>query len=359
MSDDLPPIVSLRPTVRVGGREHEKITALLLAMRMVEAESGMSGLELRLLDIASDPEGHADDAFDDEQIVGLGSEIGVYTGEEDSPQEIFQGKVTAIEYVRDAENPPEIVLHAEDALQKARFARRTRLFDDASIADVATRIAQDAGLTPQITGLSDNLGTLAQIDETDLAFLRRLLALHGADMQVVGRELQVAARADVQRGALTLEHGDNLVDVRIVADLADQVSEVTVTGWDAAQGSRVRGQSDGSGLGPGSGRTAASILAPKFSSRYEHLGQVAAVSTDDEAQAVANAAYARRARRFVRVDGKAVGNPSLRVGTHVTLAGLPDRWNNTYYVVRAEHRFDLLAGYHTLFEAESAYLGDV
>lgn len=354
-----PPFVSLRPTVRIGGREHAKITELLLAMRMIEAEGGMSGLELRFLDIASDPEGGAEDAFEDEQIVGLGSEVAVYSGEQESPREIFQGKVTAIEYNRDEDNPPELVLHAEDALQKARLARRTRLFEDASIADVATQVAQAAGLTPRITGLSDNLGTLAQVDETDLAFLRRLLARHGADMQVVGRDLQVAARADVQRGALTLRHGEDLVDVRVVADLADQVSEITVTGWDSAQGARVTGRSDGSGLGPGRGRTGASILEQKLGRRSEHLGQLAAVATDAEARAVASAAFAKRARRFVRVDGKANGNPALRAGTHVTLAGLPDRWNNTYYVVRAEHRFDLVSGYLTLFEAESAYLGDV
>lgn len=359
MPGETPSIVTLRPTIRVGGREHERITELLLAMRLVEAEAGMSGLELRLLDVASDPEGGADDAFDDEQIVQLGSAIEVYSGEEDAPQEIFRGKVTAIEYVRDEASPPEITLHAEDALQKARLVRRTRVIEDASIADVATQVAQAAGLTPQITGLGDNLGTLVQLDESDLAFLRRLLARHGADMQVVGQDLQVAPRQDVQRGTVSLEHGADLLAVRIVADLADQANEVTVTGWDPAQGTRVTGRSDGSGLGPGRGRTGASILEEKFARRSEHLGQLAAVSTDAEAQAVASAALARRARRFVRVDGKAQGNPALRVGTHVQLAGLPDRWNNTYYVVRAEHRFDRVAGYQTLFEAESAYLGEV
>jgi phage protein D len=351
-------IVTLRPTVRVDGQEHAKITELLLEMRLREAEAGMSGLELRLVDIASDPSGGADDAFDDEQIVKLGSAIEVYAGEEDSPREIFRGKVTAIEHVRDEQGPPELVLHAEDALQSARLRRRTKLYENASIADVASAVATDAGLTPQVTGLSETLGTLVQLDESDLAFLRRLLALHGGDLQVVGRELQVAARRDVQRGTLTLEQGADLLALRIAADLADQTNEVTVTGWDAAAGARVTGRSDGSGLGPGRGRTGGSILEEKFARRSEHLGQLAAVSTDAEATAVASAAFARRARRFVRVAGKAQGNPSLRVGTHVSLTGLPRRWNNTYYVVSAEHRFDRVSGYQTLFEAESAYLGD-
>src|SRR5262245_27847600 len=107
------PIVTLRPTVHVDGQEHEKITALLLGMRLVEAEAGMSGLELRLSDWASRPSGAAEAAFDDEQIVALGSSIAVYVGEEDAPQEIFQCKVTAIEYIQGGKSPPEIALHAE------------------------------------------------------------------------------------------------------------------------------------------------------------------------------------------------------------------------------------------------------
>lgn len=352
-------IVTLRPTLRVNGRAHDRLSELLVALRMVESEAGMSGLEVRLLDIASDPQGGADDAFDDERIVGLGSPIEVYTGEETSPQEIFRGRVTAMEYARDEANPPELTLHAEDALQRARMARRTRVFERATLADVAAQVAQSAGLTPQVTGLTDDLGVQVQLDESDLAFLRRLLARHGADMQVVGQELQVAARQDVTRNTVSLELGETLIAARVTADLADQTSEVTVTGWDVAQGSKINERSDGAGIGPGSGRTGASILEEKFSRRAEHLGQLVAVATSDEARAVASAAFAKRARRFVRLDGRAQGDPRIRVGTHARITGLPKRWNNTYYVVRVEHRYDRVTGYETLFEAECAWLGAV
>lgn len=357
MTADTPAIVTLRPTLRINGRAHTKLGELLLAMRLVESEGGMSGLELRLLDVASDPEGGADHAFDDEAIVGLGSPIEVYSGEETAPTEIFRGKVTALEYTQDDDHPPALTLHAEDALQQARMARRTRVFERATLADIARAVAQSAGLTPQIDGLGDDLGLQVQYDETDLAFLRRLLARHGADMQVVGQALQVSARQDVTRGTLTLEQGAELLSVRVAADLADQTCEVSVTGWSSHDGNRVSGRSDGAGLGPGRGRIGAAILADKFVRRAEHLGQLTAVTTDDEARAIASAAFARRARAFVRVEATAQGNPALRVGTHVQLTGLPARWNNTYYVVRAEHCFDLASGYRTHFTAECAYLG--
>ena len=82
-----------------------------------------------------------------------------------------------------------------------------------------------------------------------------------------------------------------------------------------------------------------------------------AVATDGEARALADASFDRRARRFVSVEGLAEGNPALRVGTHVSLRGLSPRFDNTYYVVRASHRYDQTRGYETEFEAECAYLG--
>jgi phage protein D len=72
---------------------------------------------------------------------------------------------------------------------------------------------------------------------------------------------------------------------------------------------------------------------------------------------VAEAALDQRARRFVRAEGTAEGNARLRVGASVTLGGISPQFDNTYYVVRACHLFDMKQGYRTEFNAECAYLG--
>ncbi len=186
--------------------------------------------------------------------------------------------------------------------------------------------------------------------------MRRLLLRYDADMQVVGNELHVSPRGEVRRGAIELALHSQLRCARVLADLAHQVSEVTVTGWDAAQGQRVSASSTGSQLGPGSGRTGVQLLRQAISERSEHLGHLAA-TTDAEAQALANAAFDCRARRFVCVQGTAEGNPAVRVGTHIALSGMGSRFDNTYYVVRACHRYDVIRGYEIDFEAECAFWG--
>lgn len=350
-------IFSARPTLRIAGRADERATALVTAMRMEESEGGMSTLELRFTNWVAIGSGSTEHAFDTSSSLRLGAELGVYAGDEDSPREIFKGKVSALEMVCNYGTPPELVVLAEDALAAARRARRTKLYDRMSPADVVRAVASELGLTPTITGLASPNATWAQLNETDLAFLRRLLARFDADLQVVGADLHVSPRQEVSRGTIDLTLYSQLAKVRCTADLADQVTAVTIAGWNAIDGAAVQGQAGRiTHAGPGRGRSGVGWAQEAFGARSEHLGSPVA-GTDAEARALAEAALDQRARRFVCAEGVAEGNASLRVGSQVRLSGISAQFDNTYYVVQARHLFDMRQGYRTEFCAECAYLG--
>lgn len=346
-----------RPTLRIDGQEQLRARELLIRMEASEREGGLSSLELRFTNVASVEDGGAELAFEDERVLKLGSGIEVYSGDVASPQEIFRGVVTSIEAEFSNQGPPEIVVMAEDALQRARMTRRTKVHTAATIKKLSEDLAQSLGLTPVVTAYSDDIGTQVQLNESDLAFLRRLLRKYDGDVQVVGRELHVSPRVDVARGELTLGLYSQLARATLTADLAHQRTEVSVTGWDAARGERVSATSRGARLAPGEGRTGATLLQEALGARAEHVGHLP-VTTSDEAQAIADAVFDEAARRFVRVRGTAQGNPALRVGTRVRLEGVSARFDNVYYATSACHRFDMERGYETDFEAECAYLGN-
>lgn len=346
-----------RPVVQVNGAENERVSELLVGMRLEESEGGMSAMELRFSNVASTSDGDAELAFENEQVLRLGAPITVHGGDETQPRELFRGTITALEAAFSHESPPELVVLAEDALQRARMARRSAIYADRSLDDLARQIATRLALTPVVSGFSGMVGTWAQINESDLSFLRRLLARYDGDVQVVGGELHVAPRGEVRRGALQLDLFGQLSRLRATADLAHQITKVTARGWDAQGGRAVQGSTEsGAHLGPGSGRSGAQLLRDALDARAEHLGHLAVV-TEDEARAVAESAFDQRARRFVCIDGTTEGNAALRVGTHVTVRGASARFDNTYYVTRACHRYDMREGYQTDFTAECAYLG--
>jgi phage protein D len=349
-------VYSAVPTLRVDGQQHAELRTLLKSMEMSEGEGGMSALELRFDNLAGRSDGTADFAFEDGRVLKLGARITVLAGDETSPRELFRGTITGLDAHFSETGAPELVVLAEDALQRARMARRTAVHDNATLSGLASTVAKQAGLAPKVTGLSDQIGTQVQLNESDLAFLRRMLARADADLQVVENDLQVAPRAEVRRGALELAMYSQLRRCRVLADLSQQVTETTAAGWDPAQGQRVSATSAGASPGPGSGTKGADALQEALGRRSEHVADLA-VMTDAEATALADAAFDRRARRFVVVEGTAEGNPALRVGTHLKLTGLGPRFSNTYYVVRARHRWDLAQGYATDFEGECAFLG--
>jgi phage protein D len=345
-----------RPTIRVDEQDLAQVSEQMLSLEMTEKEGGLSALEMRVSNVLSTDDGSVSLASEHGSVFKLGSRVVVYVGDVISPQEVFRGTITSLEVDFPPDASPTMLILAEDDFQRARMARRTALHEDVAIADIASALASQIGLTPVVTGFTASVGTQVQLNESDLAFLRRLLARYDGDLQVVGTELHVSPRSDVARGTLELEIHSELRRARIVADLAHQTTKVTIGGWDVTQGSAVSGSSTGAHLGPGTGQNGADVLRDAIGERGEHVSHLAA-ATNDEAQALADAAFDARARSFVTVEGTTDGNPALRVGTTVRLRGVGARFENDYYVTLARHRWDELRGYETDFNAESAFIG--
>lgn len=349
-------VYSAVPTVKVDGQLQDKVSEQLLGMKMCESEGGMSNLELRFSNFGSFPQGVGANVFEDGAILKLGAKLLVYAGIVTSPTEIFRGQITALEAVFPNAGPPELVVLAEDALQGARMRRRSKTWSNTSLSAILQDIAGNLSLTPVLNGLEASIGDEMQFDESDLAFARRLLARYDADLQVVAGELHATPRSQAQRNAVTLDMNSQLHEVRVLADIAHQVSQVTATGWDYNQGQKISATSSTTSLGPGAGQTGAQWLSQAFTQRSEQLANFATL-TQSDAQALVDAEFAQRSRRFVVARGVAEGNAALRVGTYLTLTGLGPRFSNVFYTTATVHRYDTEKGYATEFTAECAYLG--
>jgi len=347
------------PIIEVDGQINDMVQNLLVAMEMTETDQGMSALELSFTNSATVAGRGNDLAFEysDNDLLSLGKAIKVWAGDHSNPEEIFRGTITGLEIQMGRATEPRLLVLAEDGLQQARLTRHTRRHDAGSLRSIIQTVASGLNVQSDITGMDQEVDAQLQCNESDLAFLRRLLARFDGELHILGQVLKVAPRPDIRRSAVTLELGSQLLSIRVLADLAHQVSKVTFAGWDVAAGQEINVESDSSAdLGPGQGKSGPEFLNESFGERSEHLGHAAA-RNETEAQTLVNGSYSRQTRKFVCAEGVAEGHPGIRVGTHLTLRGLGPRFENTYYVTQVRHHYDVAKGYRTIFQAECAFFG--
>ena len=119
---------------------------------------------------------------------------------------LFVGKITALEARYPEGNSPSLVVLAEDRFQDLRMTRRTRTFADVyRLATVFSQIAGDHGLTPDVGVTGPTYKVLAQVNQSDLAFMRERARALDAELWVTDSTLSVQPRSSRGGSPVTLD----------------------------------------------------------------------------------------------------------------------------------------------------------
>jgi uncharacterized protein len=342
-----------RPAFNVGGKDEATLAAGLVDMLVVETSSGLYRCEARFGNWGKVGQG-VGVLYLDRKTLDFGKAFKVKIG--DDP--IFDGKVTAIEAHFLEGASPEITILAEDRLEGLRVVRHNRTFSDMSDSDVIQQIAQDHSLQSDVTVTGPTHKVLAQLNQTDLDFLRERARAVDAEVWVDGSKLFFKPRSSRNGGTVKLKHGKDLLEFSALVDLSEQRTSVTVSGWDVSSKQAIKEKIEKSAIQSelGSDTSGAEILGQALSARDETLVHRVPV-TSDEARARAEAEFRMRARRFVVGRGRAQGNGKLRVGSYVDLSGLAGLLDGKYYLAEVRHIFEGAKGIRTEFVAERPGIG--
>jgi phage protein D len=348
-----PPVYSARPTIAVGGRDDADLGAALLGLSIIEGAEGLYRCEA-LFGNWGPRDGRTGFLYFDRQVLDFGSAFAVKLGS----ATLFDGRITALEGNFPEGTPPQITVFAEDRLQDLRMVRRTRTFQDVADADVFTQIAQGHGLTADVSIEGPTHKVLAQVNQSDLAFLRERARAIEAELWVDGSTLSAKTRRDRRSNGTRLVLGGRLRELTVTADLAGQCTALSATGWDVAGKQALEHEASASVLENelGDDESGAAILDDKFGSRKGALAHGVPL-TSSEARVLAEATFRHMARRFVVGRGVAEIDAGLRVGRDVDLDGLGPLFSGTYYLVEVCHRFDGGSGLRTELVAERPGLG--
>ncbi len=358
----MPPVSAYasRATILVDGQPDATLAANVTAVLVEETVDGLYRCEVTFNNFGEPAGGGtADYLYFGRDVLEFGKEFGVQLGSDQPQAQVFTGRISALEANFPEGGGAQIVALAEDRLQDLRMTRRTRSFEDASDADIIEEIAAAHSLTPDVSLEGPTYKSVAQVNQSDLAFIReRARSVNG---EVWVEESTLFAKSRTERGGsnnVDLGFGMELFAFSARADLAHQCTELGVAGWDVAAKEAILETAGESAVsaelnGDMGGATVLEQAIGPFKQRIVHSVPL----TSDEATHMAEARYRERARRFITGTGLADGNPKIRVGTFVTLSGLGKLFDGKYYIVRATHTYDLTNGYRTEFDVERPGIG--
>lgn len=349
------PFYASRPTVLIGGQVNGELSVGLLTMLVQETTEGLYACEVSFGNWGTTPSGDVGTLYADRALLDFGVELALRVGDSDTEAVIFAGRIMGLEAHYPQTRPPEIVVLAEDRLQDLRMTRRTRTFEDVTDEDVIAQIASEHSLQSDVSLTGPTHTVLAQVNQSDLAFVRERARACGAEAWVIDSTLYVLRREDRTGDPIRLTYGQNLIEFSVMADLANQRTGLTVSGWDVRAKEAISHEATPSILSSElNGRqSGAQILQDTLGARKEMIVHHAPANTR-EAQVLAEAEFRQIARQFVTGTGITDGDGRIQVGATIEIGGLDDMFNGRYYVVEVSHMFDNTFGYQTRFRVERA-----
>jgi phage protein D len=346
------PVEGARPSVEIEGERQATLTSAMSTMDIHESADGLARCDL-VFGNWGGPERSGFQHFG-RDLLEFGKALKLTLGR----GALFEGRISAIHARFPDGGTAQIGVCAEDRLQDLRMTRRTRCFADASLADVARRIASDHGLRPRIDVSGETYKMLAQVNQSDLAFLRDLARREDAQIWVEGAELHAVQRARRQGETLELAWAGQLREFRVCADLAHQRTKLVGAGWNVADKTAARHEAGEAAIRAelGRGASGAATLQRAFGARVDTLAHQVPAS-DAQARAVAEASFRHLARRFVVGRGVAQTRPALRVGARVNVKGVGPLFEGEYTVTDVHIRFDAGLGLRTEFGCDRPAIG--
>lgn len=346
------------PRLLIGGQYDDELSRNVEALLVEETAAGLQRAEVVLANWGNTGRG-PDFLYFQRDIVDFGMDIEVQLGAPPA-KTLFQGRITALEADFAPDRRPALTVLAEDSLQELRMTRRTRSFMDLSDEEIIRRIAQEHSLQADVALPGPQHKAVAQVNQSDLAFVRERARAVGGEVWVKSGKLSAKKRQERAGGeSIDLQYGVNLSAFTVRADLAHQCAELRLTGWDVAGKTAINAAGGPPAISSelNGGTSGAAILEETLFGRKEQIVHMAPL-TADEGRALAEALFAERARRFVTGTGLLdSGDPRIAVGAVVNVTDVGPMFGGKYVVVRARHTFDAGNGYRTEFDVERAGIG--
>lgn len=270
---------------------------------------------------------------------------------------VFDGEIVAIEASFTSDGGSRLLLRGYDKGHRLHRTRRTRTFLMQPDNLIATTIASDHGLIPRVDPTGGPHEYLCQRNQTDWEFLCERARENGFEIGVsMGALVFRRAGSDPMAGVpQQLDRSENLLSFRPRVTSAEQPMMTKVKSWNPLLKTPVPGVAPP----PVAENTPQdpSLLPMTVAAQFGATEDVGTdLPFDLPPGAIANAMARRQhtASASFEAEGSCIGNPAMRPGGTVSVAGVGLRFSGSYTLSSVRHVFDENA-YRTHFTISGAH----
>lgn len=271
--------------------------------------------------------------------------------ESESTNKVISGEITAVEPEFTEGLTTMLIVRGYDHRHRLLRGTKTRVFIQMTDSDIVQKIGSEAGFSVQAEGTSEVYDHVFQTAQTDLEFLYERAQRNGFEIAVEDKTLYFR-KPQGSRASLDLEWGKTLRSFNPRLTLHDQVSEVTVKGWNPVQKRVILGQASSSSSSPsiGVGNTGVDAVSSAFST-VKQVSVTHPVNSQADADRLAQALLDELNADYITAEGVAVGDPNFVAGSKVSVKNVAAKFEGQYIVTTTRHLYTP-EGYETFFSVE-------
>ncbi|HEU5013489.1 MAG TPA: hypothetical protein VFT66_13280 [Roseiflexaceae bacterium] len=311
--------------------------------------------------------------YSDRDLFNPGKKVELWMGYFGDLRLMLTGQITSLKPSFPSGGQPTLGISGLNVLHQLRKKQEShsyqKLTDNQIARQIQGRLGVEIMTEANAPGQKEEYRYLFQDNQYDILFLMQRARAIGYDLTVVEdgdsaklqarpSKLRFAPSENIKRTIYELKYGISLIEFQPTLTTANQVSKVTVRGWDNEKKKPIsvtvgRNELETKGVGKAGNQQA---IEQSFDQREEVIVN-RPVNSQQEAQTYARRRLEENAKELVTGSGAVVGLPDLRAGTVVYISGVGQRFSGRYFVTSTTHTIGD-GGYTTRFECRREELKD-
>ena len=276
--------------------------------------------------------------------IGKSLEVRLGAARELTSETLFKGQIVTLEPVFGS-GGCSVTVRSYDRSHTLNRSRKVRTFQNQTPSDVVEKIAGEAGFTPVCDASPLVHDFVQQDNETDWDFIWGLADRIGFEFVV--QDTLAFFRKPAAENPVELEWPKTLRSFSPRVTAVQQVQEVTVLAHDPKTKQSIEA-SAGSPNQIAEIGMARNDVTEAFDDAAVHVA-TEPVKTQAEGNTLAQALLDKLANGYIAAEGVAPGNPRIKAGTTVQVAGVGQRFSGTYRIATSIHVLRGGGAYETHF----------